>query len=95
MKSRRKIESIPIAAIKVLNPRNRSRARFKEIVQSIETVGLKRPITASKREMANGYELACGQTRSALGARKLRYRRALAIKRFGGAVMRQYVGLDV
>jgi ParB family chromosome partitioning protein len=63
LKSRRKIESIPIAAIKVLNPRNRSRARFKEIVQSIETVGLKRPITASKREMANGYELACGQTR--------------------------------
>jgi ParB family transcriptional regulator, chromosome partitioning protein len=71
MKRRRKIESIPIAAIKVLNPRERSRSRFKEIVKSIGTVGLKRPITASKREMANGYELACGERRmealSALG----------------------------
>ncbi|MDH2352279.1 plasmid partitioning protein RepB C-terminal domain-containing protein [Bradyrhizobium sp. SSUT112] len=63
MKPRRKIESIPIAAIKVLNPRNRSRARFSEIVKSIGMVGLKRPITASKRAMDNGYELACGQTR--------------------------------
>ncbi|MDA9464517.1 ParB/RepB/Spo0J family partition protein [Bradyrhizobium sp. CCBAU 53415] len=71
MKRHRKIESIPIAAIQVLNPRNRSRARLKEIVKSIETIGLKRPITVSKREMANEYDLACGQTRmeavSALG----------------------------
>lgn len=71
MKRRRKIESIPIAAIKVLNPRERSRARLKEIVKNIGTVGLKRPITVSKREPANGYELACGETRiealSALG----------------------------
>jgi len=37
--------------------------RLKEIVKSIGTVGLKRPITASKRETANGYELACGETR--------------------------------
>ncbi|MBR0834125.1 ParB N-terminal domain-containing protein [Bradyrhizobium manausense] len=71
MKRRRKIESIPIAAITVLNPRERSQARLKEIIKSIGTVGLKRPITASKRETANGYELACGETRiealSALG----------------------------
>ncbi|MBK3665066.1 ParB N-terminal domain-containing protein [Bradyrhizobium diazoefficiens] len=71
MKRRRRIESIPIAAIKVLNPRERSRARLKEIVKSIGAVGLKRPVTASKREGGNGYELAFGETRmealSALG----------------------------
>lgn len=63
MKRHSKIESIPIAAIKVLNPCERSRSRFREIVKTIGTVGLKRPITASKREMANGYDLACGETR--------------------------------
>ncbi|MGY8685351.1 plasmid partitioning protein RepB C-terminal domain-containing protein [Bradyrhizobium sp. UFLA05-153] len=63
MKRRRKIESIPIAAIKVLNPRARSRSRFKEMVRSIGTVGLKRPITASKGKTANGYELVCGERR--------------------------------
>ena len=38
---------------------------------------------------------AMTQLRSALVARKLCWHRALAINRFGGAVMKQYVGLDV
>lgn len=71
MKRRSKIESIPIAAITVLNPRERNRKRLKQIIKSIETAGLKRPIIASKRETVNGYDLACGETRmealSALG----------------------------
>ncbi|MEH2484109.1 ParB/RepB/Spo0J family partition protein [Bradyrhizobium sp. AZCC 2230] len=63
MKHGRRIESIPIAAISVLNPRERSRSRLNAIVKSIRMVGLKRPITASRRETANGYDLACGETR--------------------------------
>jgi ParB family transcriptional regulator, chromosome partitioning protein len=63
MKRSRKIASVPIAAIKVLNPREHSQNRFKEIVKSIDAVGLKRPITVSKRENTNCYELACGAIR--------------------------------
>jgi ParB family chromosome partitioning protein len=63
MKRSRKIESVPIAAIRVINSRERSQARFREIIKSIDTVGLKRPITVSKRENANSYELACGEAR--------------------------------
>lgn len=63
MRRERKIEAIPIAAIKVLNPRERSRSRLNAIARSIKTVGLKRPIIASRRKAANGYNLACGETR--------------------------------
>jgi ParB family chromosome partitioning protein len=65
MKRCRKVESIPIAGIKVLNPRTRSRQRFRQIVKSIERSGLKRPIVASRRGGKNSYDLACGETRMA------------------------------
>lgn len=61
MKRSRKVVSVPISAIRVLNPRDRNRTRFKELVRSIGTLGLKRPITVSKR--GGTYDLACGEGR--------------------------------
>jgi ParB family chromosome partitioning protein len=58
MKRSRRIASIPIAAVKPLNSRKRSRARFDELVQSVASVGLKRPVTV--RRQAGEYDLVCG-----------------------------------
>lgn len=59
------VEMIPIDAIQVINPRARSRRQHREIVDNISAVGLKRPITVSRREVANGvrYDLVCGEGR--------------------------------
>ena len=45
------IELIPIDQITLLNPRARSRRNHREIIDNIETVGLKRPITVSRRQV--------------------------------------------
>lgn len=57
------IVSIPIAAIEVLNPRIRNRRIFDELVASIRAVGLKKPITVTRKATGDGYELVCGQGR--------------------------------
>jgi ParB family chromosome partitioning protein len=59
------IEMIPVDAIRVLNPRARNRRQHREIVDNIAAVGLKRPITVSRREGANTvrYDLVCGEGR--------------------------------
>lgn len=57
------IESIPIRAIEILNPRARNRRVFDELVESIRNVGLKRPITVRRSPSGRGYELVCGQGR--------------------------------
>ncbi|HEX7759182.1 MAG TPA: plasmid partitioning protein RepB C-terminal domain-containing protein [Caulobacteraceae bacterium] len=60
------VESIPIDKIAVLNPRGRNRRTHREIIDSIEEIGLKRPITVSRRRTANGdvrYDLVCGEGR--------------------------------
>lgn len=58
------IEWIPIDSIVVVNPRERDRRTFQEIVDNIEQIGLKRPITVTRRADADGsYELVCGQGR--------------------------------
>jgi len=59
------IEMIPIEQIKVINPRVRNRKIFGEVVESIADLGLKRPVTVSRREYENGttYDLVCGQGR--------------------------------
>lgn len=59
------IEMIPVDAIRVLNPRARNRRQHREIVDNIAAVGLKRPITVSRRETANSvrYDLVCGEGR--------------------------------
>jgi ParB family chromosome partitioning protein len=58
------IEMIPVTAIRVLNPRARNKAKFLEIVGNISKVGLKKPITVSRRgEGEDGFDLVCGQGR--------------------------------
>nr|WP_197435651.1 plasmid partitioning protein RepB C-terminal domain-containing protein [Agrobacterium vitis] len=56
---------IPISRITVLNPRARNKRQHREIVNNIEAIGLKRPITVSRREGAGGprYDLVCGEGR--------------------------------
>jgi ParB family chromosome partitioning protein len=56
---------IPISRITVLNPRARNKRQHREIVNNIEAIGLKRPITVSRRESAGGpkYDLVCGEGR--------------------------------
>jgi ParB family transcriptional regulator, chromosome partitioning protein len=73
------IEMIPIDQIAVVNPRTRGTVKFKEIVDNIATVGLKKPITVTARRTRSGgpqqYDLVCGQGRleafQALGQREV------------------------
>lgn len=60
------IEMIPIERIAVVNPRARGRVKFKQIVDNIANLGLKKPITVAPRRTKDGtpqYELVCGQGR--------------------------------
>jgi ParB family chromosome partitioning protein len=60
------VQMIPIDRIVVLNPRVRNRRKFMEVVESIRTVGLKRPIRVNMMVGLDGqrsYGLACGQGR--------------------------------
>jgi ParB family transcriptional regulator, chromosome partitioning protein len=59
------VEMIPIDRITVVNPRVRSNRVFKEIVANIAEIGLKRPITVTRRSEADGdhFDLVCGQGR--------------------------------
>jgi ParB family transcriptional regulator, chromosome partitioning protein len=62
----KKIEWIPIAEIRVVNPRSRNKIKFQLIVSSIEAIGLKKPITVSRRALepdGTRYDLVCGQGR--------------------------------
>lgn len=60
-----RVELIPIDRITVVNPRIRNSRVFREIVDNIGKVGLKRPITVTRRAEADGpyYDLVCGQGR--------------------------------
>jgi ParB family transcriptional regulator, chromosome partitioning protein len=64
-RGRRKVEMIPIERINVLSSRARNRRQHREIVDNIEAVGLKRPITVRRREDAGEfqYDLVCGEGR--------------------------------
>jgi ParB family chromosome partitioning protein len=61
------IELIPVAKVRVANPRDRNRLAWLAIVASIRAVGLKKPILVSRRESedadGNLYDLVCGQGR--------------------------------
>lgn len=57
------IQLIPITEIEILNPRSRNRKAFEELVDSIATLGLKKPITVSPSPNGSGYRLVCGQGR--------------------------------
>lgn len=61
-----RVQMIPIDRIVILNPRVRNRRKFMEVVESIRTVGLKRPIRVNIMMGPDGqhsYGLACGQGR--------------------------------
>jgi ParB family transcriptional regulator, chromosome partitioning protein len=76
--SNERIEILPIAEIHIPNPRFRNKLVFESIVSNIGTVGLKRPITVSRRQASadeTKYDLVCGQGRLeaclALGEREI------------------------
>lgn len=65
-KSNQSVEMIPIAQIFIANPRLRNQKVHKTITDSIEQIGLKRPITVRQVSSENGdlpYALVCGQGR--------------------------------
>ena len=57
------IRNIAIEAITVMNPRVRGKAGFRELVASIATLGLKKPVTVRARSDGKSYDLVCGQGR--------------------------------
>ncbi|MBF0341461.1 MAG: ParB/RepB/Spo0J family partition protein [Magnetococcales bacterium] len=59
------IQMIPINRIDVLNPRVRDQKEFKNIVDNIQHLGLKKPITVAPRPDTHPqrYHLVCGQGR--------------------------------
>jgi ParB family chromosome partitioning protein len=72
------VEMIPVDQIAVINPRIRNTKIFRQIVDSISKVGLKKPITVSRQNDGRcdaPYQLVCGQGRLeafiALGAREI------------------------
>jgi ParB family chromosome partitioning protein len=60
-----RVEMVPINRVVVVNPRVRNPRTFNEIVESIALVGLKRPITVTRRQEGEHtlYDLVCGQGR--------------------------------
>ena len=72
------ISLVPVDAIHVINPRLRGERGFKELCESIATVGLKKPITVTPSlndSMGTRFNLICGQGRleafKALGIKKI------------------------
>jgi ParB family chromosome partitioning protein len=57
------VRMIPVAGVIILNPRVRNRRVFGELVASIASIGLKKPITVRARAAGEGYDLVCGQGR--------------------------------
>lgn len=61
------VQLIPIDRIRILNPRYRDKKKFERIVASIQSLGLKKPIKISRRNVKAGedpgYDLVCGQGR--------------------------------
>jgi ParB family chromosome partitioning protein len=59
------VELISVDRITVINPRVRNKRVFKEITSNIAEIGLKKPITVTRRDDADGprYDLVCGQGR--------------------------------
>ena len=61
----RRYEAIPVDKIKVINPRNRDAEQFEMNVESIDHVGLMKPIRVNDKflERTGMYELICGEGR--------------------------------
>jgi len=58
---------VPVASVRITNPREREGGKFDQIVKSIASAGLKRPITVTEGEPSTdgqpAYDLVCGQGR--------------------------------
>jgi len=66
MSKKPEVQMIPVEEIQVINPRVRNKKKFNEIITNISHIGLKRPITVSRRienKNDDGYDLVCGQGR--------------------------------
>ncbi len=60
----KQIVMIPLDKITVVNPRDRGKKKYKQIVNSIASIGLKKPITVTPKPFSSGeYLLVCGQGR--------------------------------
>ena len=61
----RRYEEVPIDKVKVINARNRDKEQFDMNVESIESVGLMKPIRVNDKflESTGFYELICGEGR--------------------------------
>jgi ParB family chromosome partitioning protein len=57
------VQLVPVDKIRVINARSRSKTKFREIVENISKVGLKKPITVNRCAGVDGYDLVCGQGR--------------------------------
>ncbi|MBB6427417.1 ParB/RepB/Spo0J family partition protein [Sphingopyxis sp. JAI128] len=58
------IVMVPIDQVSVLNPRSRNEQQHQEIIDNIETIGLKRPVTVRRHPTLNDrYEVVCGEGR--------------------------------
>ncbi len=54
---------VPVAGMTVLNPRARNRRKFADLVESVASVGLKKPVTVRLHPGSTTYDLVCGQGR--------------------------------
>lgn len=63
--AQRRYEEVPITKVKVINSRNRDKEQFDMNVESIESVGLMKPIRVNDKflETTGHYELICGEGR--------------------------------
>lgn len=63
--AKRRYEEVPIENVKVINSRNRDKDQFDMNVESIESVGLMKPIRVNDKflESTGHYELICGEGR--------------------------------
>jgi len=60
------VRMIPLDRIEVLNTRERNQAVFDDIVENIKRIGLKKPVTVTRRSGVDGaeaYVLICGEGR--------------------------------
>jgi ParB family chromosome partitioning protein len=62
-----KIRLIPVDRIRIVNPRARDKKKFERIVESIRTVGIKKPIIVTQgkpeKDGSEVFNLVCGQGR--------------------------------
>lgn len=59
------LRMIPLEQIEVLNPRERNNRMFEQIVENIQSIGLKKPIVVTPRPSGDGehFLLICGEGR--------------------------------